>query len=169
MWKSIPGYLYEYRVSDDGEVQKKLSNGAWYTLKMHISGKRRACVHMRGLDNQKLDVPVVWLVADAFLGGRRPGMTIVHRNGSKLDCGAHNLQFKTHSQCARLSGGNRRRAVCKVDMSGNIVEWYESVAQAAQKNFMSKNSVWARCAGKIQNPYSLDGCTYMYDRGVTYD
>lgn len=60
------------RINREGCVQKQLDDGSWYTLKAYMSGGRsRAVVKMRSKDNRKIEVPLVWLMADAFMGGRR--------------------------------------------------------------------------------------------------
>lgn len=97
------------------------------------------------------------------MGGRRPGYAIVHRNGAKLDCSLQNLKFMPQKECGRLSCRSRRRTVLKVDPSGEVVEVYSSAREAAKKNFISQNSIWARCNHKVKDPYRLDGCDYRYE------
>lgn len=165
-WVSIEGYRWLYRINRDGCVQKQLGDGSWYTLTPYISGCRsRAMVKMRSIDNRKIEVPLVWLMADAFMGGRRPGYGIVHKNGSKLDCHLGNLKFLPLRECGKLSCRSRRKAVEKVDRSGRVVAIYASAREAAQKNFISQNSIWARCHGKVKDPYRLDNHDYRYERG----
>lgn len=72
-WVAIEGYRWPYRINRKGCVQKKMEDGSWYTLKPYTSGRSRVAVKLRSTDNRKIDVPVVWLMADAFMGGRRPG------------------------------------------------------------------------------------------------
>ena len=165
-WKEIKGYLWLYRINEEACVQKKLSNGEWYTLKPYLGGGRsRAMVKMRSLENKPIEVPLVWLMADAFLGGRRPGYAIIHRNGQKLDCSAVNLEFIPQNECGRLSCRSRRKAVMKVDRGGNVVAIYASGREAAKKNFISQNSIWARCHGMVKDPFRLDGYDYRYEDG----
>ena len=162
-WRDIPGYLWPYRINEEGDIQK-FWNGAWVNLRPYLSGGRaRAMVKMRSVENKPVDVPLVWLVADAFMGGRRPGMAIIHKNGSKLDCGVRNLRFVTRREAASLSWGNRRRPVMKISRDGEVVDIYPSVTAAAKANYISKNSIWARCTGRVADPYSLDGYDYRYE------
>ncbi|MGN9098495.1 hypothetical protein [Flintibacter porci] len=121
-------------------------------------------VKMRTADNRKVEVPLVRLMADAFMGGRRPGFGIVHKNGAKLDCSLRNLKFLSPEECGRLSCRARRRPVEKVDMEGNVVEIYASAREAARKNYISQNSIWARCNGKVKDPFRLDGHDYRYEQ-----
>lgn len=167
-WVEITGYRFRYRINSEAVVQKELESGNWYTLKAYISGRTRACVKMRTKDNRKVDVPVVWLMADAFMGGRRPGVNIIHKNGAKLDCALVNLAFASKKTSGKLSSANRRKAVMKVDKTGQVVAIYQSGREAAKKNYISQNAIWARCAGKVKDPYRLDGYDYRYEtvRGI---
>lgn len=164
MWVDIPGYRWPYRINDEGTVEKQLPNGTWVKLNPYLAGRSRVCVKMRTAENKQVDMPVVWLMADAFMKGRIPGMCIVHKNGSKFDCSLRNLQYMTYVQCGKLSGSNRRRPVLKLDKSGEVVAIYKSVTEAANKNYLSRTAVWHRCAGKVKNPYDLDGYDYKYER-----
>lgn len=165
-WIGIDGYRWPYRINEDGVVQKRLCNGDWYTLTPYITGNRkRAVVKMRSLENKAIEVPVVWLMADAFMGGRRDGYAIVHSNKAKLDCSLGNLSFVPMSDCGRISCRSRRMSVEKVDRDGNVVEIYASGREAAVKNHISQNAIWARCNGKVKDPYRLDDHDYRYECG----
>ena len=149
--------------SREAVVRKELESGEWYVLKPYISGRTRACVKMRTADNRKVDVPVVWLMADAFMGGRRTGYNIIHRNGAKMDCELVNLSFASKQVSGKISSANRRKAVMKVDQAGQVVAIYSSGREAAKKNYISQNAIWARCTGKVKDPYRLDGYDYRYE------
>lgn len=164
MWVDILGYRWPYRINDEGTVEKQLPNGTWAKLSPYLSGRNRVCVKMRTAENKKVDMPVVWLMADAFMQGRIPGVCIIHKNGSKFDCSRRNLQYMTYAQCGKLSGTSNRRPVLKIDKSGEVVAIYKSVTEAANKNYLSKTAVWLRCNGKVKNPYDLDGYDYKYER-----
>lgn len=161
-WVDIPGYKFRYQVSRDGEVRKQLPDGTWMILSQFIAGKNRVCVKMKTPDGKKHNVPVVWLVADAFLGGRRPGFNLIHKNGQKFDCGADNLKFVTKSECARLAT-KTRKPVFKLDINCEVVAVYPSVIEAARANYISKSAVCARCMGQVKDPYRLDGFNYKYE------
>ena len=163
-WVAIKGYRWPYRINREGCVQKQLADGSWYTLKPYIGGGRaRAMVKMRTADNRKIDVPVVWLMADAFMGGRRPGYAIIHKNGAKLDCSLGNLKFLPLNKCGLLSCQSRRKAVEKVDRAGQVTAIYASAREAAERNYISQTSVWARCNGLVKDPFKLDGYDYRYE------
>ena len=102
-------------------------------------------------------------MADAFMGGRRTGYNIIHRNGAKMDCELVNLSFASKQVSGKLSSANRRKAVIKVDQDGQVVAIYSSGREAAKKNYISQNAIWARCTGKVKDPYRLDGYDYRYE------
>lgn len=161
MWIPIEGYKWPYRINEEGHVEK-WTGSEWFRLRCYITGRTRACVRMRTCDNRKVDVPVVNLMADAFMGGKKPGECIIHKNGAKLDCDLYNLQKVNSQQCGRMSNRNRRKAVAKIDRLGEVLQIYSSAREAAQKNHLSQTAVWHRCNNKLKDPYALDGTTYQY-------
>lgn len=163
MWKPIEGYRWPYRINEEGDVQK-FYEGKWVALRPYISGGRnRAMVKMRTIDNRKIEVPLVWLMADAFMGGRRPGMNIIHKNGSKLDCAVWNLKFVTKSESGKLGAGARRRTVLKVAPDGTVVAVFSSGREASRADFISQNAINQRCLHQVKNPFLLNGYTYEYE------
>lgn len=161
-WKAIEGYRYPYRINEDARVQK-LFRGKWLDIRASVSGRTRATVQLIGTDGQRKNVALVNLMADAFMGGRRKGHCIIHRNGLKLDCKLGNLKFVTKSDCAKLSAKCRRRAVARIDRDGNVVEVYRSLEEAADRTFISRSSIGARCRKEVKDPYDLDGYNYLYE------
>lgn len=163
MWVDILGYKFPYRINEDGIVQK-FDGKNWITLKPILSGNR-AEVSMRKNDGTRCKVPVVRLMANAFLGGQKPGFSIIHKNKSKLDNSIWNLKFVKKGDAARLSGSPKRRSVEKIDREGNVVDLYRSQAAAAKANYISKNSVSERCRNKVKDPYLLTGgYTFRYEK-----
>ena len=90
-------------------------------------------------------------------------LNIIHRNGAKMDCELVNLSFASKQVSGKISSANRRKAVMKVDQAGQVVAIYSSGREAAKKNYISQNAIWARCAGKVKDPYRLDGYDYRYE------
>lgn len=162
MWKQIEGYLWPYRINEEGHVEK-LYNGKWVRLTGCISARNRAVIKMRTADNKKKEIPVVWLMADAFMGGRIPGTCIIHKDRCKANNAIWNLKRVSKKDCGLASCKNRRRPVKKIDRDGTVVEVYPSVAAAAKKNFISKNAVYSRCVRAVKDPFRLDGHDYRYD------
>lgn len=167
-WKLIEGFYYEYRIGDNGEVQRKLKNGTWKSLSPYFSSRnpkyaRRLAVSLVIKPAVAKRVFVVDLMARYFLGGRQSGKVITHKNGSITDCAKWNLIFVTQYAIGKKYGGAGRRSVFKVDKSGEVVEVYKSVSEAAKKNFVSRKAILARCQNKIKDPYLLTGYNFQYE------
>ena len=164
-WKEIEGYKYPYRVSDTGRIQSCYS-GKWVDLSPSVHGKRKRLeITFVAQDGTKELVPVKYLVADAFMGGRRPGYNIIHKNGMKSDCAVENLAFANKHDTGKMYGAiGRRKAVLKLDRSGNLLAVYHSAKEAAKKNFMYEGQVKRHCRGDIQNPFKFSDFTFAYDK-----
>lgn len=161
MWVDIPGYKFRYRINEDGIVQK-LDGDEWVTLAYNVN--TRAEVTLRTLDNKRRKVPVVRLMAQAFLGGYRSGMTIIHKNRVKTDNTLHNLKVVTRSQASAMADSPKRRPVEMVDRDGNVIAVYRSQKAAGDANYVSKNAVSDRCRNRLKDPYQLTGYTFRYER-----
>lgn len=162
MWVAIKGYRYPYRINEDAKVQK-YEDGAWTDLNPQLGSRTRSVVYLRAKDGKRVPAPLVTLMADAFMGGRKPGHCIVYRNGLKKDCQLANLRQVTRTECAKIAYKNRRKSVAKIDQDGNVVEVYSSATEAAKRNFLSMTAIVSRCAKKVKDPYRLDGYNYLYE------
>ena len=161
VWVPIEGYKWPYRINEDGTVQKK-DRDLWVTLAPRIS-TNRVTVSMRKRNGTRIYIPVVWLMADAFMGGRKPGMCIYHKNGLKTDNSLHNLEFLSKGENGKRTSGNRRRAVEKIAPDGTVVELYKSACEAAKKNYVHRNCVSDRCNGVVKNPFRLLGYSFRWE------
>ena len=161
-WKMIEGFKYPYRISEEGQLQR-WDKDHWRDIRAHITSHRKVEVKMMCADGKRRGFSLVRLMADAWLGGRRDGMCLVHKNGCKLDCGVRNLEWRTFSGAAQLSKDNRRRPVVKIDKSGCVVEIYGSIKEAAEANHISIAAMNMRCMRKVADPRRLDGYDYQYE------
>lgn len=160
MWVNIEGYKFPYRVSDEG-VAQKLHKGEWISLRPRIHGGH-ADVTLRKRDGGRTTVSLARLVADAFMKDYKPGMCLIHKNGSKLDCSVYNLKLGTFSDCGKIGGKATGKAVLKLDKDWNVVEIYRSAAEAAKKNFFDKSAISQQCRGKRVKA-ATDGYYYRYE------
>ena len=161
-WKLIEGYKHPYRINEEGEVQSYY-NGAWRTMKPNMSGMRRACIQLMRKDGTRSNVPVVRLMADAFMGGQREGYCIVHKNGYRLDNSLNNLKFETRKNTCALGKKAKCRPVIKLDRDGNELEIYPSARAAARANYISYSSVSARCRGEMKDPFKRFEWDFKYE------
>lgn len=168
VWAEIKGYKYRYRISREGDIQRQLGDGNWLTLKAGLyNGSVRATVQMVHKDGRARPKAVVMLMADAFMGGRKPGTWIVHRNGLRLDNRLENLEVITPKEGGRRYGTSaRRKPVVKIDRRGDVVDNYRSAVEAAKKNRVGRSSVSARCREEVPREKEFDmlgGFTFRYE------
>jgi hypothetical protein len=161
-WRPVEGYKYPYRLSDEGELQR-WDRDHWKDIHPFLGTRQRVTVKVCCKDGKRRCVPLVWLMADVWLGGRRKAMCLVHKNGCKMDCGVGNLEWMTFSEAAQISKYNRRKPVVKLNKKGEIVDIYPSITEAAEANHISRSAMNMRCLRKVKDPFCLDGHDYRYE------
>ena len=164
IYKSIPNMRFEYRVGDMGDVQRKMPDGTWHTLKPFMSkSSKRLYISMWFSAKVRKPVPVVRLMDDLFFDSyaKKNRMNITHKNSVKTDCSIYNLVFVPREEFGKHNQNSVKRVV-KVDRDGNRVAYYNSCKEAASKNFISATAVHNRVNNKVKNPFSLDGFNYQF-------
>lgn len=162
-YRPIEGYKTKYRISDLGEVERLTKKGDWVRVSAYMSTRERLMVRLTKHDGKQKREPVTRLMAEAFMGGHDPTKCIVHRNGMKSDCCLTNLVRVPKAESSRIGGRNLRRPVLKLDQTGEVVEVYSSVQEAAKKNYMSRMSITRKCLCQVKDPFATDGYNYQYD------
>lgn len=164
-WKPIKGYKYPYRINEEARVQK-FDGKKWIDLSTHLhKGSLGVKVWLRDKNNKERYESLTGLMADAFMGGRRAGYNIIHKNSFKEDCSLENLEFISNKANGKMFGGLARRLpVLKVDRNGEILAVYKSAEEAAKDCFLSKLQVQRHCRKEIQNPFKFLDYTFMYDK-----
>jgi len=102
VWKSIPGWVGAYEVSDDGQVRSLDRIAAGHRVKGRIlkpghnkKGYRVVTFTRPGV---RKSYPVHRLVAEAFIGELPQGWHTMHINGDNTDNRAVNLRYGTPSE-----------------------------------------------------------------------
>ena len=121
MWKQIDGYFWPYRINEEAEVQRLAENGEWRPLtpflarniKSHPNG--RLSVNLKTKEGKFKNVFVKTLMVDAFMGGKKPGVSYILRNGMQSDCSLNNIAMATPSQVGKKNGGALRRSIEKIE------------------------------------------------------
>jgi len=94
IWRDVVGYEGLYQVSSKGRVKSKktiLKGDVTY-----IRGRyRRVCLYKDGKPSW---MTVGWLVLEAFVGPRSPGMVMCHGPGGSEDDRVPNLSWGTQSK-----------------------------------------------------------------------
>lgn len=91
IWREIKEFP-DYQVSNLGRV-KSLKYSAPHILSPSLSKSNGYYQVILRRDAQSTTMKIHWLVAEAFLGERKPEMTINHINGNKLDNRVENLEY----------------------------------------------------------------------------
>lgn len=169
VWRDIPGTVGKYQASNLGNVRHVWPSGlitpmAVYT---HCSGRRRdhplrRYVHLR-IDGRDREWTLLNVVAKTWLGDPPAGMVWHHANGMQSDCRVANIKPITPQELGRKNGGRaKRRCVEKVDLAGNVMDVYGSLADAARAHGISSTAVLDRCAGRVKG-LAKHGYTFRYE------
>ena len=165
-WVELEGYLYRYRLGDNGAVERWHDDKGWVQLKpsLKTGGNKRVAVYLTVRKGVRKRLVIARAVAEHFMGGIPKGYCVAHKNGSKLDCACYNLYFTTNRELGRKNGKNStRRPVVKIDEYGNVLEIYPSIVEASKKNFMSMSAIMARLNKKVKYPFRYSYFTFKYD------
>lgn len=160
MWKNIDGYKWPYRINEDGVVQKFYRN-QWVVMTATLTNNR-VIVKMRMPDGKRRNIPVVHLMADAFMGGHDSSEWIIHLNHSKFDNRICNLRKVKASDGNKILKNVHRKVVAKIDTDGNIVELYPTAKDAARKNYVAYDTVCRHCYNKVKHPYQRMDFTFQF-------
>lgn len=164
IYKSIPNMRFEYRVGDMGDVQRKMPDGTWHTLKPFMSKKnKRVYITLWFSETVRKPVTLVRLMDAMFFDSyaTKHKMSITHKNKVKTDCSIYNLVFVPREEFGKNNQNSAKRVV-KIDRDGNRVAYYNSCKEAASKNFISATAMHNRVNNKVKNPFRLDGFNYQF-------
>ena len=164
IYKSIPNMRFEYRVGDMADVQRKMPDGTWHTLKPFMSKKnKRVYITLWFSETVRKPVTLVRLMDAMFFDSyaTKHKMSITHKNKVKTDCSVYNLVFVPREEFGRNNQNSAKRVV-KIDKDGNSVAYYNSCKEAASKNFISTTAVYNRVNNKVKYPFRFDGFNYQF-------
>ena len=164
IYKSIPNMRFEYRVGDMADVQRKMPDGTWHTLKPFMSKKnKRVYITLWFSETVSKPVTLVRLMDAMFFDSyaTKHKMSITHKNKVKTDCSIYNLVFVPREEFGKNNQNSAKRVV-KIDKDGNSVAYYNSCKEAASKNFISTTAVYNRVNNKVKYPFRFDGFNYQF-------
>lgn len=165
-WKRIDGYEHHYEVSYKGQVRRLLKNGKYRVLTCYhkkMTGSQRLVVKLTK-DGKGREVCVHQLVAKAFLPPCPPGWVPYHINSIITDNWASNIAYISRRELGLKTGSwSNKKAVAKIDSTGEVVDVYSSARVAGKKNFMSYQTILDRCAGKVKGAFAPDGYAYAWE------
>ena len=141
-WIDIPGYMGRYQISDKGRVRSLQFKGkvriSPLVMKTFQAADGNITVALTNENKQQYKYTIPRLMAVAWLGlPIDSDITAYCKNGNKGDFALENIGLSTRSE---MLGNSVRRPVRKVlRKTGEVVEVYGSVKEAAQQNGMSYN------------------------------
>lgn len=158
-WVTIRGFE-RYQVNSLGEIRRtadfkpvtQTDNGSVVMVRFP-GGKRQVCK------------TVAHLVAAAFIKNPHNKPFVWHKNGIYTDNRASNLEWVSKAEHHHRTGINnaRRKPVIKITTSGEIVDAYGSITEAAKKNYLSAANVRKRCLRIVKARYDNHGCTFAFE------
>lgn len=187
--KQVVGYegLYEVdqfgRVYSIDRIKTVVDNGRIY--EKHIAGKQmKQSIHTKGYKTVSLTkngstktIFVHRIVAEAFLPNPGNFPLVNHKDEDKTNNFIDNLEWCTASynrtygkaierQAKKIRGreSNKKIAIIQKDMSGDFLNWFDSLTKAAENVNGSTSSISAVCKGKRKTAYGYlweyDFCSY---------
>jgi len=191
-WWDIPGYDGWYQISTEGRVRsfrvdgRRRQKGAGKAehptllkpkLKAGNTSKGKSLiVSLRDREGKEHKEYMTKLMADTWMGGRRPGYLTCTKNGNPADVRLFNLEFKRAGDVARKNlskvktGPHRKRPYCKklpvikIDRTLAVVDAYPSASQAALASGVSKRTILDYCNRTPKMTiFAPDGYIYAWD------
>lgn len=166
-WKDIPGFGGKYQVSTEGNFRRILRSGKIRNIRAFRkkTSKNGKLVVKLTRDGEKgREEVAAQMVAITFLGPIPENAVVYHKNQLQTDINVNNLAYITKKELGKMTGASsNRKAVVKLDASGQIVDVYSSAREAGKKNFLSRQTVTDRCNGKVKRGPAPDGYEYAWE------
>ena len=162
-WRDIPGFDGRYQISTTGFVKSfyfgKQIRHVPLIMTPHREKTGYWTVSLTAADGSSRKYYMHRLMAMTFLN-LPDGYIAFPKNGIKSEWDLENVGIKPAKY--RDYGKGRHRPVRKVcKATGEIVAFYGTIKEAAQKNFMSPYSVWQRCNNMVR--IQSEEYTFEYD------
>lgn len=161
-WKSILNSKYE--ISNYGRVRrfykynyrylKTFRKGSIQIVKLTINGRCK-------------DYNVAKLVVETFIKKLKDYECIYHKNGIIPDNRLSNIEIITRSEAGKRTGWqSRRKGIVMLDKDGIISKVFKGTRDAADKLFISRQTVSDYCNGKVEKPmYKLYWADKLIEEG----
>lgn len=164
-WKDIPlDTRHRYQASTLGRIRRVYADGRYRILSQYYETANNVWKVGLTVDENKVrKYSISGLVARTFIGPCKKGYIAIHKNGIMSDNKVSNLMYVEFRKCQHMSVGKRKKAVVKISPDGEIVEYYNSANECAEKNSFSSSGINDRCRGRYKNLLASDGYAYCYE------
>lgn len=163
IWRPVVGYEDFYEVNNKGCVKslpRKTWNGKGYYIRpvkimsQHISQKGYRIVSLTKRDEEDKAVPVHRIVAMAFIPNPNNLPQVNHKDGNKQNNNVDNLEwcdnsynqihaYKHNLNHTSIYAGRPNQPLLRIDLSsGEVVDCYISIAEAAEKSGIKKWKIY---------------------------
>lgn len=156
-WVDIPGT--HNQISDYGRYRTITKKGPKMML-IYNATKNKACITLT-INGKKEKLLAHTKVGEMFLEKPKGDVVLRHKDGNGFNCRANNLEYVDRKWLARRTGplSNQIAVVKKDPVTGEILDEYRSMREAARKNFLCHEAVHQAirenrlCAGYL---YEID-------------
>ena len=164
-WRDIPGYEGKYQASTEGRIRRLHKDGSKQVLKQFVNGSngKQRTVNLYKDDGQAGPANVLRLVALTWYPEQARDSCAVHRNGLHSDNSVYNIMFLDKVELGKRFGDVRRKAVCMLDRSGEVLEIFPSVTAASLATGLARVTIVRHCRHLGTRPLP-DGITFAWDR-----
>ena len=144
VFKDIKGYP-NYQVSNLGRIWSKISQ-------KYMKSQKDACgylrIQLRAINGKVKTEKIHRLVAITFIDNPNNLPEVNHINHIRDDNRVDNLEWVTHKEnCEKTK---KVRKIGKYDRDGNLIEVFDTLAQAAKAENVTPSNIYALINGKPQ-------------------
>ena len=171
VWRTIPGFGGIYQASTEGRIRRLYKTREPRVLKIienRGSCRNQCVVNAYSPDRHRQQYTMLRLVAMAFYPGKAEGKNVVHRNGLHHDNTPGNALIIDQAATGKRCGSRgRRKGVCLVNGSDEIMEAWPSVHAASKATGISRETIRKHCNGGSVWLLS-NGGRFHWDKGELY-
>ncbi|EJG0117201.1 NUMOD4 domain-containing protein [Staphylococcus pseudintermedius] len=180
VWKDVVGYEEYYQVSNEGRVRSldrytNNGNGCFVrkgrVLKQGVNRTGYNFVMLTNANGEAKNCKVHRLVAITFIENPFNKKTVNHKDGNKTNNHIDNLEWATYSENMQHAidtglkpkylNGQEGKKVAKLTLENDIVEIYNSLKEAAERNSINSKTISKVCTG-YKNYKTAHGFKWKY-------
>ena len=173
-WRPIPKTNGLYEISRHAEIRSWRMPGGKHAAGARAKeprllkpvmfkkkdGHRYLTISLYTEDGRRVTFIVKYLMRDVWMDGNKEGMAVRIIDGNHENCSLHNLEYVPRTQGTKKYGDSQRIPVAKLNTNHEIVTYYKSVQEAANKNYMTQSAMSKR----IKRGTVADGFYFEYAR-----